>query len=148
LPAGLPGDYRLAGNAACVGCHKGDTATWQHSHHGHAWQTLVGRGSHVDPYCLQCHSTGYGLPGGFESARRSPQLGSVGCESCHGPGLAHRRDPKVRTPFAARDQCGRCHDPENSPRFAFADYWQQIRHGNNTAGFPADKGRAARGQTP
>jgi hypothetical protein len=35
----------------------------------------------------------------------------------------------VRTGFAARDQCARCHDRENSPTFAYGSYWKKIRHG-------------------
>jgi hypothetical protein len=151
LPQGLPDDYRLAASAACVSCHQEDSAAWERSHHAQAWKTLRGRGAHFDPYCQQCHTTGYGLPGGFASAGRTPQLGGVGCESCHGPAQAHVQDPKARTPFAARDQCGRCHDPENSPKFAFAPYWERIRHGRPAASGPgpaAEKGRHPRGQTP
>jgi hypothetical protein len=134
LPSGLPRDYRLAGNQACVECHKADCQLWDQSKHGHAWQTLTERGYHVDSYCQQCHTTGYGLPGGFESAGRSLTVRSVGCESCHGPAQAHVRNPKLRTPFAARDQCQSCHDHENSPQFNYATYWPRIEHGK-----PAEK---------
>ena len=74
---------------------------------------------------------GYGLPGGFVSARRSPALVHVGCESCHGPSQAHARDEKVRTAYYARakDTCAGCHDRENSPKFAYDDYWERIKHG-------------------
>jgi hypothetical protein len=92
------------------------------------------RGYHVDSYCQQCHTTGYGLPGGFESAGGSAALRSVGCESCHGPSQAHVRNPKLHTPFAARDQCQSCHDHENSPQFNYAAYWPRIEHGK-----PAEK---------
>ena len=129
LPTGLPPDYRLAGNAACASCHKDDCKTWEKSGHAQAWETLTARGFAVDAYCQQCHTTGFGLPGGFVSALRSPSLRSVGCENCHGPSLAHVREPRTRTPFAARDQCSRCHDRENSPHFETATYWQRIRHG-------------------
>jgi hypothetical protein len=129
LSTALPADYRLAGTASCVSCHKADCKTWETSGHAHAWATLANRGFQVDGYCQQCHSTGFGLPGGFLSAERSPSFWNVGCESCHGPSQGHVREPKVRTPFVARDQCGRCHDRENSPRFEFAGYWQRIRHG-------------------
>jgi len=139
LPPGAPPDYRVAGSASCLACHKDGGATWEHSKHAHGLETLKGKGFHVDPSCLQCHTTGYGLPGGFDSVRRSAAaLGGVGCENCHGPSRAHVADPKVKTPFAARDQCARCHDPENSPAFAYDQYWQRIRHANDVR-----SGRAA-----
>jgi hypothetical protein len=129
LPATPPQGFRVAGNATCTGCHKNDCTLFEGSHHAHAWQTLEGKGYQVDGYCQQCHSTGFGLPGGFVSAARSKPLGGVGCESCHGPSEAHVQEPKVRTPFPAKDQCARCHDHENSPKFEYAGYWDKIRHG-------------------
>jgi hypothetical protein len=129
LPATLPRDYKLVGNMACQSCHAADCSGWAGSKHSRAWQTLLDRGQHVDPYCQQCHATGYGLPGGFTSATGEAHARSVGCESCHGPSAGHARTPKVRTPFAARDQCVTCHDRENSPLFAYEPYWSRIRHG-------------------
>jgi hypothetical protein len=134
LPAGVPEQYRLAGDAACAGCHRDDRTAWESSKHAGAWHTLVARDFQVDPACQQCHTTGYGLPGGFVSAKRSEAATAVGCESCHGPSLAHARDPKKRTPFAASDQCVGCHDRENSPQFAYDAYWPRVRHGARAAG--------------
>jgi hypothetical protein len=140
LPPGAPADYRIAGSASCVTCHKADHDTWVHSKHAHAWQTLVEKKFHVDPYCMQCHTTGFGLPGGFVSRTRSAaDLGGVGCENCHGPSQAHVTNPKTRTTFAAADQCVRCHDHENSPTFAYAAYWPRIRHGGASDGAPGNE---------
>ncbi len=136
LPAALPADYQIAGTASCRSCHTADCVGWDGSKHARAWGTLLERGQHVDPYCQQCHSTGYGLPGGFTSARGEASVRSVGCESCHGPSLGHARTPKVRTPFAARDQCITCHDHENSPLFAYDAYWSRIRHGDSKGKSP------------
>jgi predicted CXXCH cytochrome family protein len=124
-----PADFRVAGTGACQTCHAADCAQWSESAHGHAWTTLVDKRSQFDPYCQQCHTTGYGLPGGFESVARSPQRTGVGCESCHGPSLAHAERPRTNTMYAARDLCVRCHDRENSPQFEYAVYWPQIEHG-------------------
>src|SRR5262249_6613355 len=118
-----------AGNATCVSCHKNDCTLWDGSKHGHAWQTIKDKGYHVDSYCQQCHTTGFGLPGGFESIGRTASLTNVGCESCHGPSHAHVQNVKTKTPFAAKDQCVRCHDHENSPKFEYEIYWPKITHG-------------------
>jgi hypothetical protein len=130
LPPNTPANYRLAGSAACLSCHKNDHTSWAQSKHSHAWQTLEQKGMHVDNYCMQCHTTGFGLPGGFVSRTASATLVNVGCESCHGPSQAHVEKPKARTTFAAADQCVRCHDHENSPSFVYGTYWPRIRHGD------------------
>jgi hypothetical protein len=80
-----------------------------------------------------CHTTGYGLPDGFQSLARSQTRVAVGCESCHGPSQAHADRPTRRTPFTARDRCTRCHDHENSPQFVFEAYWSKIEHGRDHA---------------
>jgi hypothetical protein len=131
----LPENYRVAGTAECRKCHPADSAAWLHSKHATAWASLVKSGAQVDPDCQRCHTTGYGLPGGFVSVGRSPATTGVGCESCHGPSAGHAIDPKVSTLHRgrARDQCIACHDPENSPRFAYEKYWAEIRHGGAPA---------------
>ena len=129
LPAGLPKDFRVAGTDTCRQCHANDCQSWSGSRHGHAWKTLVEKGSHVDPYCQHCHSTGYGQPGGFVSLAKSLSRVDVGCESCHGPAQTHSLKPTVKTIFDARDRCVQCHDHENSPQFAYDKYWNQIAHG-------------------
>jgi hypothetical protein len=40
----------------------------------------------ADAGCLKCHTTGYGLPGGFTTIEATPKLAGVQCEGCHGPG--------------------------------------------------------------
>lgn len=138
LPANTPADYRIAGDAACVECHARDNEICGVSRHAHAWQDLKTMGRHVDPYCQQCHTTGYGLPGGFVSAGRSPDRVNVGCENCHGPSQSHVENPDRKTPFDAKDQCMRCHDRENSPRFSYNLYWEKIKHGE-TPGLRPDR---------
>lgn len=122
-------DFRVAGSQACATCHLEDDRAWHASKHSHAWEVLVAKGAHVDPFCQQCHTTGYGHEGGFTSVGQSPQLVHVGCENCHGPSSAHVADPKVKTPFLARERCIECHDHENSPNFVYDEYWPKIHHG-------------------
>ncbi len=122
-------DYRIAGSDSCVQCHKEDDQTWHASKHSHAWQTLVDKKSHVDPSCQVCHTTGYGLGGGFVQVAKSLQMVNVGCESCHGPSQAHVQNPKIKTTYLSREQCVRCHDHENSPEFEYGKYWAKVTHG-------------------
>lgn len=121
--------FKIAGSHACLQCHKQDDQTWHATKHSHAWQTLVDKRSHVDPSCQQCHTTGYGMAGGFVQIAKSSLLLNVGCESCHGPSQSHVLDPKTKTTFLSREQCIRCHDHENSPDFDYAKYWAKIAHG-------------------
>ncbi|MHC4398165.1 MAG: multiheme c-type cytochrome [Planctomycetota bacterium] len=130
LAAARPG-HRIAGSESCRECHAEDDALWESSGHAHAWESLREKGAHVDPECQRCHTTGYGLPGGFASVDRSAERVDVGCESCHGPSHGHALDPEVPTAhFAgAKDHCVGCHDRENSPHFELDAYWKKIHHG-------------------
>jgi hypothetical protein len=128
--AAAPADFRVAGSAACATCHAADHDTWKATKHAHAFETLQSKGFHVDSQCQYCHTTGFAQPGGFERLTASPKdLQAVGCESCHGPSAAHAKSPTRRTPWAAVDQCKRCHDHENSPTFDYPTYWPRIKHG-------------------
>ena len=137
ISASRPADYAVAGSERCASCHDDDHVRWSWSRHGRAWDSLRRRKSQVDPGCQVCHTTSYGLPGGFVSVSQSVAMMGVGCESCHGPSLAHVRNVKVKTPFVARDQCLTCHDHENSPDFDYAKYWTKIDHGQQKAVAPA-----------
>lgn len=64
--------------------------------------------------CYECHTTGYGKPGGFRSFEETPDLGHAGCEVCHGPGSRHvmtgdRADIVGRLSL---DVCRPCHEDE------------------------------------
>jgi len=132
-PLPLPAGLTVAGTAACRKCHEEDDGLWRQSKHAAAWKTLTDSGAHVDPDCQRCHTTGYGLPGGFTSARHSGALVNVGCESCHGPSQRHAAQPAVPTAYLAqaKDRCTVCHDRENSPKFSYASYWKKISHGKS-----------------
>jgi hypothetical protein len=132
LPAAGGTADTVAGNESCRTCHPSAFDRWRESGHAQAWETLVAEGTHVDSFCQQCHTTGYGIPGGFLSRGKTPDRVAVGCESCHGPSLAHVEKPEKHTPFAAREQCTRCHDRENSPQFEYTAYWKLIGHGRET----------------
>ena len=123
---------KIAGSESCHRCHQPDNAVWHDSAHAHAWHSLQTTGAQVDPACQRCHTTGYGLSGGFQTIAASQSLVSVGCENCHGPSQQHAAEPTIRTPFVAKEQCVSCHDHENSPTFEYAGYWSKIIHGQKT----------------
>lgn len=127
------GEFKFVGSERCYDCHKSASDTWHASRHASAWSSLTKNGSQVDSYCQQCHTTGFGAPGGFESIGRSPKRISVGCEDCHGAGSAHVGDPNVHTLFFRQSQsrCEHCHDRENSPQFSYEHYWPRIAHEGN-----------------
>ena len=122
---------KIIGSKSCVECHQQDDSVWHDSGHAHAWHSLETTGAQVDPSCQRCHTTGYGLTGGFETIAKSMTMASVGCENCHGPSAKHAADPSIRTPFVASEQCITCHDHENSPEFEYESYWDEIIHGND-----------------
>ncbi len=133
LPQGAPKEFAVAGTKTCRDCHKPETQAWDKSRHARAWKSLAEHAAQVDPDCQRCHATGYGLPGGFVSLGRSPELVEVGCENCHGPSREHVHEPKIHTGYFAQagNQCIACHDHENSPRFDFDAYWAKIKHGKD-----------------
>lgn len=126
------GSASFVGSESCKGCHSQIHEQWTQSKHAHAWETLVSKGTEVDPACQVCHTTGYAGKGGFERMATSLDRTDVGCESCHGPSSEHNAIPSTKTPWAARGKCQGCHDHENSPQFSMDSYWQKITHGRNT----------------
>lgn len=71
--------------------------------------------------CYQCHTTGYGRPGGFRSEHETPELKNAGCEVCHGPGSRHvetteASDIKGRLTQA---DCESCHNQARVEAFGY-----------------------------
>ena len=71
--------------------------------------------------CHLCHTTGYGKAGGFVSYERTPHLGDVGCETCHGPGSVHAEsgDTAAITRKPSVESCLVCHNAERIRNFNF-----------------------------
>jgi hypothetical protein len=119
---------KYLGSGKCKMCHQAEHALWSELHHSKAFETLtpeqVASGKDMkDRACVQCHTTGFGQPGGFVSAEKTPKLKGVGCEACHGPGSIH---VQVMMMAAMNDEnpkdkkisknlgCSTCHNPHIS----------------------------------
>ena len=121
--------FRFQGNAKCVACHEGEHEVWAGSAHRRAYATLVAAGKTHDPECVACHTVGYGLVSGFSVPDKRPDLRGVGCESCHGPGYPHRKEPTEFRMTARKGAClESCHVMDHSPNFDLDVYWNMIRH--------------------
>lgn len=123
-------DTPYAGAKACAACHPDASAEYAKSKHLHAMQDLVAKGKHEDGECVACHSLGGKEKGGFVSLAASPDFAGVQCENCHGPRLAHTRNPmataKPKRPTLAL--CVSCHNAQHSPEFNAEGYWRTIAH--------------------
>ncbi len=131
-PGGAAGSGEVAGSKRCESCHPDPYKSWFDSAHARAWESLERKSAHVDPDCQRCHTTGYGVRGGYAGLGTKADRIGVGCESCHGPSLAHVLKADSPTGWAQRaaDSCLACHDLENSPLFDYDVYWSRIAHGD------------------
>lgn len=97
-----PGTY--VGPENCKECHEDQAASWQETRMAMTFEVLrpgvkvqEKEMAGLDPDfdytsdedCLPCHTTGYGLEGGFVSYEKTPNMAGVTCEACHGPGGAY-----------------------------------------------------------
>jgi hypothetical protein len=121
-----PGIY--LGDQECKTCHEPFWKQWEKTDHFQAWKKLVSKGKNSDPDCIECHSVGFGLKGGFISEEKTPLLKGVQCESCHGPGGVHKKDYSRRLPPVTQDTCLKCHNKKNSPDFNLETYYSRITH--------------------
>ncbi|UCG52497.1 MAG: hypothetical protein JSW58_02800 [Candidatus Latescibacterota bacterium] len=123
-----PQDIYL-GVANCQRCHPDAFEAYTGTRHAQAYATLSELFKHRDSGCVPCHSTGYGMAGGFTGSRSIGSISDlvdVQCEACHGPGEQHTRDGRYRE--IAKQSCTRCHTKEQDPEFNFAEAWENVAH--------------------
>lgn len=127
-PPATPELRGIVGTATCVTCHAEAEAVFKTTKHPLAYKALVevGKQHHLD--CVGCHVTGWKLPQGVCRIDQTAGREEVGCESCHGPGDAHVKQPMKTNIVRAADAkaCVTCHDRENSPQFDFEAYLEKI----------------------
>lgn len=111
-------DNAYLGASACAQCHQAEFAHWQTTDHAKALQTLVDEQKDAIDRCLSCHTTGFGWRTGFDSAKKTPGLAGVQCETCHGPGKLHVASPKDALLIRSDLQkyiCTQCHNRGAQP---------------------------------
>lgn len=130
------------GASGCATCHGNILTTVMLTPHAQAFTNAIFgmAGGQTNASCLACHTVGYGVPTGFISAAKTPQLEGVQCENCHGPAANHAAnmsDPTVipQVDLAAQ-VCGGCHSrllapaevvAHNPIAFSFED-WSASPH--------------------
>jgi 2',3'-cyclic-nucleotide 2'-phosphodiesterase (5'-nucleotidase family) len=124
-PATRGGPY--VGSESCKSCHASEYEQWEQTAHAHAFETL-GEEHRDRTDCRSCHTVASGVAGGFVSVESTPDLASVGCESCHGAGREHTRQPTSRYGAVGLSSCTVCHDPGNSPKFDYYSYVDKVNH--------------------
>jgi hypothetical protein len=120
--------YRFVGNSKCRLCHRKFFIGRKQDPHDKAMKSLIETGYETNPRCLICHSTGYGVTGGFTDMQKTPRLANVQCEGCHGPGNIHIKLAKTQmknkkkfisggflagqdNPDSLKKMCVNCHTP-------------------------------------
>lgn len=135
--AGFLGYYTAAAKkTTCGNCHVGHQVDWINTKHANAWEDLEASG-HANDTCRSCHSVNSkgniaeGTTGW--DATKAEVYQDVQCESCHGPGLEHVKNPEVaaNVPLANAHiadvdaSCASCHNGTHHP---FVEQWQLSRH--------------------
>jgi hypothetical protein len=108
-----------------------------------------------DAACLKCHTTGYGLDGGYpaklapENEKVAKSMGSVSCEACHGPAsvyLEYKKKKKdeakkegkeavfTKEEFAkvglvtpTEENCKTCHNKDNPTNASDTFKWDEAK---------------------
>lgn len=118
------GKYSFATNFKCRLCHRDFFVGRKQDVHDHAFAKVLEAGHGESEQCLGCHTTGYGVKGGFKSTILTPQLANVQCEGCHGPGSEHiRRNARggflagTDRPEILKQMCLTCHSGRWSRAF-------------------------------
>ncbi len=114
------------GAEACAACHEQEYKNFMtHSKKSHSFKAVATMKKRLTEgevkKCFECHTTGYGKPGGFQSESETPHLKNLSCEICHGPGSLHVQegDPKAIKRRVQVKDCEVCHNSERVAGFNF-----------------------------
>ena len=114
------------GHQVCQGCHETEYESFTtNCKKVHSFENIkiMKKGLTEQEYrsCFECHTTGYGHPGGFVSEKETPHLSIAGCEVCHGPGSLHveSQDPDDIKGDLTPEDCQVCHNSERVEAFNY-----------------------------
>jgi len=118
----------------CGNCHVGHQQEWKGTAHADAYASLPSTAAET---CKSCHTVtdkGNAVTGlaGWD-ATKDIAYADVQCESCHGPGLEHVKNPEVpaNVPWARGHiadptaSCASCHEGTHHP---YVEQWELSRH--------------------
>ncbi|MDP6593884.1 MAG: LysM peptidoglycan-binding domain-containing protein [Candidatus Marinimicrobia bacterium] len=125
----VPPAYLVSSSQQCASCHEGQFDHWAVTGHARSLATLKHDHKEKSPDCLACHTTGFGRSDGYLNYNITGGLKNVNCTECHYTPAEHLSEPAVHTTLSiTEEKCIRCHDQNNSPDFAFADFMGRSRH--------------------
>lgn len=118
---------QYVGSEACAECHdleyENYTKFSKKAHSGDSVKIMAGDLTREElEECFECHTTGFGKPGGFVGFDETPAMADAGCETCHGPGYDHIEeggDPELIKAKLKIADCEGCHNPERVDAFDF-----------------------------
>lgn len=127
-----PGELTYVGTNACKDCHKAEHAQWLTTGHAKAWATMVKTKQTGNLDCVGCHTTGFDRPGGPRAIAGLEAFADVGCESCHGPGAGHLKNPRVKMDHGKKVPervCAECHRAQADQKpFNFEERLPKVAH--------------------
>jgi hypothetical protein len=108
------------GVEACSTCHAEERAVWDKTGHAKAYATLEKKFVEFNLDCVSCHVTGYEKPGG-STVTFVESFKGVQCETCHGPGSLHAKEPTkkglVQVKPEPKSCVSECHHPPHVEGF-------------------------------
>lgn len=120
------GSKGYVGTEACKGCHEKEYTNFTtHSKMSTSFKGIArmkkGLTGEDMKRCYECHTTGYGKPGGFKSEAETPGFKNLGCEACHGPGSGHASsgNPKEIKRHLDTKDCETCHAKDRVAAFNY-----------------------------
>lgn len=120
------GTATYVGSQKCKECHEEQFESYsKYSKKAHSFSSIKvmqkGLTKQELKKCYDCHTTGYGKPGGFRSESETPHLKNAGCESCHGPGSLHVESEDasdIKGSLSVSD-CQHCHNKARVGSFRY-----------------------------